>query len=85
MRVCDLIGRLPTSGKGKKIILVAVDHYSKWVETKTLKTKDMKSILRAIKEIIIDKHGTPTKILSDCGLEFKNQEIANFAQQYGIN
>ena len=61
-------------------ILVCVDHFSKWVETKFLNSKNSKEVTQALKEIIIDKHGIPEKIYTDCGLEFLNadaRELAN--------
>lgn len=36
----DLIGYLNTSATGKRYIFVAIDHYTKWMETRALKTKD---------------------------------------------
>jgi hypothetical protein len=67
--VMDLIGRIPTLG-GNYFILMAQDHYSKWIETKVLSNKEGETVIKAIEEIIIAKHGVPLRILSDCGLEF---------------
>lgn len=70
----DLVGKIHEEGGGK-YIFVAVDHYTKWVETKVLDQKKATGIYNAIKELIIDKHGIHCRILSDNGLEFKNKEI----------
>jgi hypothetical protein len=79
----DLIGRIPHLG-GNCFILVAQDHYSKWVETKVLGNKEGETVTKAIEEIIIGKHGVPIRILSDCGLEFKNRHVSNLVQRHGL-
>ena len=80
----DIIGYLNATKRKNKFILVAIDHYTKWVETKELKSKDKISVNNAIKEMIIDKHGAPQKIYSDNGLEFNNETIKNLCKNYGI-
>ncbi|KAF9763833.1 Pol polyprotein [Nosema granulosis] len=65
----DLIVRIPGYNINS-FILVAINHYSKWIETKTLSNKSGDKVAKGIEEIIIKKHGTPEGILSDCGLEF---------------
>ncbi|KAF9760593.1 Retrovirus-related Pol polyprotein from transposon [Nosema granulosis] len=79
----DLIGRIP-DGNSNKFIIVAIDHYSKWVETKVISTKTGQDIAKAIEELIIQKHGIPKRILTDCGLEFKNKNISDLQDKYGI-
>ncbi|KAI4293446.1 hypothetical protein PAPHI01_2720, partial [Pancytospora philotis] len=81
---CDLIGILPRTRTGKKFIFVAIDHYSKWLETKAIAAKTKEAAVQAITELIINKHGTPEKILTDCGLEFKNDYAKAFAERAGI-
>lgn len=62
--ILDLLGRIVTNCESK-FILVCVDHFGKWVETKILSNKSSK---------MIDKHGVPERILSDRSLEFKDSE-----------
>ncbi|KAF9748547.1 Retrovirus-related Pol polyprotein from transposon, partial [Nosema granulosis] len=77
----DLIGRIPGDNTNS-FLLVAIDHYSKWIETRILNTKSGREVASAIEEIIIKRHGTPRRILSDCGLEFKNQHISELQKKY---
>ena len=81
---CDLIGILPETKRGNKFIFVAIDHYSKWVETRALKTKDMASVAGAVEELIVNRHGIPESILTDNGAEFNNAAIKNIQKNYGI-
>lgn len=76
--IYDIIGKLPTTSSNKSFIFLAIDHYTKWVETKALSSKSSEEVLQAIKELIIKKHGPPQRILSDSGLEFKNKNLNNY-------
>jgi hypothetical protein len=80
----DLIGRIQGERDVNKFIFVAIDHYTKWMETKVLSHKTSEEIERAIEELIIHKHGTPNRILTDQGTEFDNQRIEAMAQRNGI-
>lgn len=81
---CDLIGPLKGEDGTNKFLLVMIDHYSKWVETKILERKTAYSAAKAIEECIIKKHGTPERILTDNGTEFKNKETQELTTKYGF-
>lgn len=66
----DILDPLQKSGNNNRFVIVAMDHYIKWIETRPLKTKDMINVANFIKEEIIDKRGLPEAILTDQGLEF---------------
>ena len=56
----DLIGKIyPTSPKGHNFILVAIDHFSKWVEAVPLKKEKQKDVIQFIKGEIIHRFGIP--------------------------
>lgn len=76
----DLIGRIP-SEKKNKFIFVAIDHFSKWIETRVISNKTEDTIIQCIKELIFDKHGIPERILSDGGLEFNNRKVNNLTKK----
>ncbi|MGL4342012.1 MAG: DDE-type integrase/transposase/recombinase, partial [Lactococcus lactis] len=82
--VCDLIGRIQDTNGTNKFIFMAIDHYSKWIETKVLKNKTAEAVAEAIENLIIKKNGIPTKILTDNGLEFRNNIQKKLAERYGI-
>ncbi len=79
----DLIGYIPSEGKNK-YILTAIDHYGKWLETKVLNNKKAETVTAALQSIIIDKHGSPKRLLTDNGLEFINKDLQNLCQRYNI-
>lgn len=81
----DLIGRLMTGNKQNKFIFVAVDHYTKWVETGILQEKNASSVAKLVKDLIIRKHGIPKTILSNNGLEFSNKAITSLKEKYNFD
>lgn len=80
----DLIGRIPGSNGTNRFIFMAIDHYTKWLETTIVNQKTGESIEEAIRRLIIQKHGTPARILSDQGLEFDNNRIRELSKEYGF-
>lgn len=80
----DIIGYLKETKNKNKYILVAIDHYTKWVEAKAIKAKDGETIAKAIEDLIIRKHGRPETIYSDNGLEFNNSHISRICEKFEI-
>ena len=80
----DLIGRIPSNNNTNQYIFVAIDHYTKWVEAKFINHKTAEEVKDAIIELIIEKHGTPEKILTDQGKEFDNQYMQSMSTAYGF-
>jgi hypothetical protein len=55
----DLIGQIfPPSSKGHKLILVAIDYFTKWVEVISLRIVTLKSLVNFVKEHVIYCHET---------------------------
>lgn len=80
----DLIGKLNTEDGRGKYILTAIDHFSKYLETKVLATKEANEVLAAIDQVIIHRHGIPKTIYTDNGLEFANLQMKKYAEAHGI-
>ena len=55
-----------------------------WLEAKIIKNKTSNEICEAVKELIFHKHGVPKTILTDCGLEFKNESTMRLSEHYGF-
>ena len=66
----DLMGPLPTTKKRNVHILVVVDHFTKWVEIRALKTKEATETAQELYKIIC-RHGVPEAILTDQGTNFQ--------------
>jgi len=76
--VCDLFhrvalntaGPLPETKSGNKYILIAIDHYSKWCETKAVADHGAKTATKFLEDEIICKYGVPKFVLTDNGGEW---------------
>lgn len=79
----DLIGKLCTTERGNKFIMIVIDHYSKRVKSSAIPDKQASTITNNL-AIIINKMGIPKKILTDHGLEFNNNILKTFCSDYGI-
>ncbi len=55
---------------GNRYALVAINHYSKWCETRTIKDHDVATIARFLEEKIICRFGVPRFIFIDNGGEW---------------
>ncbi|WUR03435.1 reverse transcriptase [Vairimorpha necatrix] len=83
--VIDLIGRICDTSGQNSFIFIAIDHYSKWVETAVINYKTGPTIMGLIQQLIIEKHGIPERILTDNGPEFINSDIKDLAEKNGID
>jgi hypothetical protein len=66
----DIAGPLPETKAGNKYILVAIDHYSKWCETKAVADHGAKTEARFLEDDLICRYGVPGFILTDNGGEW---------------
>ena len=80
----DIMGPLPRTPSGFRYIVVAVDHFTKWVEARALEEADAQSITLFLYEEIICRHGIPTILSSDKGTEFVNEMITALTATYDI-
>jgi hypothetical protein len=80
----DVMGPLPRTTTGKRYIVVAVDHFTKWVEARALEEADAQSIVQFLYDEIICRHGTPTLMTTDRGTEFVNELVTALTNVYKI-
>ena len=80
----DLVS-LPPTKKGNVAILVAVDHYSKFMNVVPLKNKKSVSVINALNcNIVPFLPRRPTKILSDNGPEWSSQLFEDWIDSWGM-
>jgi hypothetical protein len=63
----DLLGPFPLSNTGNKMIIVAVDYLTKWVELRAMPTGKADMVATFFVEQIVLRHGAPESIISDQG------------------
>ena len=80
----DIVGPLPKSKSGYVYLLVIQDLFSKWIELCPLRKATGQKIADAFYDVIINRWGTPRRILTDNGTEFVNTKIKKLATGNGI-
>ena len=80
----DIMGPLPTTIRGKRYIVLAIDLFTKWIEAKAIEEADAQTISTFIYEDIICRHGIPQVITSDRGTEFVNDLISTLTEEFRI-
>ena len=80
----DLIGRIECDESRSKFILVCVDHFSKWVEARVVKSKSADDVRKAFWDIVASFGAAPKRVLSDNGLEFVQRRLQDEAKEKGI-
>ena len=81
----DVMGPLPLTISGKRYIVIAVDHFTKWVEIRALEQNDAQSIAQFFYEDVICQHGVPEILSTDQGTEFINELLAVLTNTYHIH
>src|SRR3954463_12313405 len=81
----DIMGPLNTTPNGKRYIVLAIDHFTKYIEARALEDADAQSIAVFIHDDIICRHGIPAILTSDRGTEFVNELIQALTKTYRIH
>ena len=71
----DIVGPLPTGSAQKKLLLVATDYFSKWVEVETFSSIKDRDVTQFIWKNIVCRFGIPQSIVSDNGPQFDSRGI----------
>ena len=81
----DLITDLNVCMSGNQHILTIIEHLTKWLEAFQIPNKKVDTIVHIFINNYLPAHMWPRYILSDNGMQFKNQLMDNVLQQLGIN
>ncbi|XP_022019209.1 uncharacterized protein LOC110919244 [Helianthus annuus] len=71
----DMVGPFLEAPGAVKFIIVAVDYFTKWVETKALASTSAMMVRKFIWEHIICRFGLPLKIVTDNGTNFASEDL----------
>jgi transposase InsO family protein len=82
----DFIGEVhPSSSKGHRFVLVAMNYFSKWTEVVLLKHMAHKEVITFVQEHIIHQFGIPQTLTTDQGTSFMSHQFKEFAGSLKIN
>lgn len=70
----DIIGPLPRAGN-KIYIIVCIDLFTKWIETRALSSSTASKTAKFIAEQVLCRHGAPAIMISDQGTNFISSTI----------
>ncbi|XP_044318562.1 protein NYNRIN-like [Triticum aestivum] len=81
----DFIGEIhPSSSKRHRLVLVAIDYFTKWTEAVPLKNMTHKEVISFVLEHIIHRFGIPQTLTTDQGASFMSHQFREFAESLGI-
>ena len=80
----DIVGPLPTAPTQKKLLLVATDYFSKWIEANAFSLIKDRDVTRFIWKNIVCRFGIPRPIVSDNGPQFDSRVYRDFCQELKI-
>ena len=80
----DIVDPLPTTPAKKKLLLVATDYFSKWIEADVFPSIKDKDVTRFIWKNIFFRFGIPRSIVSDNGPQFDSWIYWDFCQELKI-
>ncbi|CAI7789387.1 unnamed protein product, partial [Closterium sp. NIES-54] len=69
----DIAGELPVSRRGRKYIVLMIEHVSKWAEARPLVNKSAAAVAEAFEEMVITRFGACGEVLTDQGAEFEGE------------
>ncbi len=81
----DFIGELPTTLKGNRWILVAVDYATNWPIARALPVASTEAVADFLYEEIMMKFGCPVEILTDRGANFTSGLLKAYSKRVKMN
>ena len=82
----DVIGPIePKASNGNRFILVAIDYFTKWVETESYAAVTTKVVLKFLKRYIVCRYGIPERIITDNARNFNNKAMTEFCKLFKIH
>ena len=80
----DIVGSLPTALSQEKLLLVATDYFSKWIEAEAFTSIKDEDVTQFIWKIIVCRFGIPQSIVSDNGPQFDSRAYRKLCQELKI-
>ena len=79
----DMVWPLRKASRGFTHLLVAVDKFTKWVETKPIRKLNGATALKFVKDIVV-RFGLPHSIITDNGSNLSQEELEEYYMEQGI-
>ena len=79
----DYMGPFDTSKRRNRYLLAAIDHLTKWVETRPVPAPTAANAAKFFVEQIVFRHGAPKQLLSNQGTHFTGSSMENVIELLG--
>ena len=79
----DLV-ELNVTAEGNKYVLVVIDHFSKFMQAVPLPNKRSQTVSDAIKDRVFQPFGTPDRVLTDRGMEFRGFPVQDLFKTFRV-
>ena len=80
----DIVGHFPTAPTQKRLLLVTMDYFSKWIEADAFSTIKDRDVTQFIWKNIVCRFDIPRSIVSDNGPQFDSRVYRDFFQELKI-
>jgi hypothetical protein len=81
----DFIGEIHLQSSAQhRWILIAIDYFTKWVESIPTRNAKNSVVINFLEENILSRFGCPHKIVTDNTQDFMSMEMINFCKKYNI-
>nr|KYP31367.1 hypothetical protein KK1_048369 [Cajanus cajan] len=76
----DILGPFPPAKGQVKFLIVAVDHFTKWIEAETVATISANNVQKFFWKNVITRFGVPYALITDNGLQFTDRRFNEFLE-----
>nr|GEU36606.1 hypothetical protein [Tanacetum cinerariifolium] len=81
----DILGPLPPARGGAKFVIVPVDYFTKWIESKPLVRIMGKEVIRFVMDNVICRFGLPRIIVTDNGAQLVSDPFKSWCERFEIH
>ncbi|XP_050207912.1 uncharacterized protein LOC126657290 [Mercurialis annua] len=81
----DILGPFTPARGQVKFIVVAVDHFTKWMEVQPMSTITSQKIINWLSNEVMSRFGTPHTLVTDNGKQFDCAKFREYCAELGIN
>lgn len=83
--VCaDFVGPMPRTKHGNCMLLVFIDRFTKWIEVVAMRKATAEGVVKAFRERILSRFGTPKLLITDNGSQFTSRILDNYLRHIGV-
>ena len=80
----DLLGPFPKSSSGNAYVVTMVDRFTRWPELVAIPDATAETVVDAVIDGLVLRHGCPEKILTDRGSQFTSELFQRMAKRLGV-